>query len=141
MPIAEADSAKHFTEPLIRSDGAEGQLFSFELEKNCGFDAKRIYWIQNVPAGQSRGDHAHKTLQQFIFVVRGSVQVDIRSPNSSQTFALQEGEGGVHLQSGLWRSLHDFSTNAIVMVAASQAFDEGDYIRDWEQYCLWFDAR
>jgi mannose-6-phosphate isomerase-like protein (cupin superfamily) len=114
-----------------------GQLFSLEVARDLGFVAKRFYWITGVPIGAARGNHAHKSLSQFMFMVSGSAVVELKTPHWEKRFKLEAGKKGLFVPPGFWRVISGFSSNAVLGVLASEAYDETDYLRNWEDYVRW----
>lgn len=115
-----------------------GSLYSLDIVGELGFAAERFYWIKDVPEGGSRGQHAHKKLRQFLFLLVGSAVVELSTPNWNEKYSLSANETGLFVPPGYWRVMSDFSDGAVMCVLASDAFDESDYIRDWSNYELWF---
>ncbi len=112
----------------------EGQLSFFEGEHNFPFPIKRIYYIHHVPAGARRGAHAHKTLMQMLFCPYGSVTVVLNNGETEEKVLLDNPGKGIVLYPGLWRDIIWNIADSVLCVAASQYYDEGDYIRDYEDY-------
>ena len=103
------------------------------------FQVKRIYTIENVPGGESRGFHAHKSLKQIFCMIQGQMEIALSTPDFSQTFQLSKVKDSVlHIEPGYWRVLNHFSSDAICLVLASEKYDESDYFRSYEDYSLWF---
>lgn len=98
------------------------------------FDVKRVYYLYDVPGGESRGGHAHKALFQLVVAVSGSFTVTLDDGTDKKTFALNRPYQGLLVVPGIWRTLDDFSSGAVCLVLASEKYDEGDYIRDYEEF-------
>ena len=114
---------------------ASGNLRILDLP----FLVKRIYTIENVPKGESRGFHAQKTLKQRFCMIQGEMEIDLSTPSFSQTFQLSKAKSSVlYIEPGYWRELYNFSSNAICLVLASEIYDESDYFRSYEDYSQWF---
>lgn len=111
-----------------------GNLTVAEGLTNVPFDVKRVYWVYDVPAGESRGGHAHKECRELIIAVSGSFTVTIDNGHETETFHLNHPWQGLLVETGVWRTLDDFSSGAVCLVLASQGFDESDYIRDYSEY-------
>jgi dTDP-4-dehydrorhamnose 3,5-epimerase-like enzyme len=101
------------------------------------FYPKRIYWIYSVTTGQFRGNHAHKKLKQFFWLVQGSVRIDLSNRSEVKSIFMRANSELLVVNPGLWRKLYDFSSDAIVMVGADSKYDPDDYIRDWDEYLDW----
>ena len=111
-----------------------GNLSFFESSNHIPFEIKRTYWIYDVPGGETRGGHAYKELQEIVIALSGSFDVHVESRNGVEVFQLNRSYNALYLPPGTWRSLQNFSTNAVCLVAASAAYDESDYIRDYQQF-------
>jgi dTDP-4-dehydrorhamnose 3,5-epimerase-like enzyme len=111
-----------------------GNLSFFESSNHVPFEIKRTYWIYDVPGGETRGGHAYKELQEIVIALSGSFDVHVESSNGVEVFSLNRSYNALYLPPGTWRSLQNFSTNAVCLVAASAAYDENDYIRDYQQF-------
>ena len=98
------------------------------------FDVKRVYYLYDVPGGESRGGHAHKALFQLIVAVSGSFSVTLDDGTDKKIFALNRPYQGLLVVPGIWRTLDDFSSGAVCLVLASEKYDEADYIRDYEEF-------
>ncbi len=114
-----------------------GILGVAEVSKHIGFPVHRIYYIRDVPAGQSRGAHGHKSLRQCFLCLRGSVTLSLTKGGRTQSIVLERPSQGVVVPAGCWRDLSDFSDDSVVMVLASDEYDEGDYIRDYSAFAEW----
>lgn len=98
------------------------------------FDIERIYYLYDVPGGESRGGHAHKALQQIIVSVMGAFDVVLDDGNERRRVHLDRAYYGLHVQGMIWRELENFSSGGICLVLASLPYDENDYIRDYDTY-------
>ena len=98
------------------------------------FDVKRVYYLYDVPGGESRGAHAHKELSQLIVAASGSFRVILDDGRAKRTFFLNRPYQGLYLKPGIWRDLDDFSSGAVCMVLASEKYDPDDYIRDYDEF-------
>jgi len=111
-----------------------GNITVFENGKNTPFNVKRIYYLYDVPGGESRGGHAHYELEQFIVAASGSFDVILDDGNNKKTVTLNRPNLAFHIVPGLWRELNNFSSGSICMVLASDKYDEADYIRNYEDF-------
>jgi hypothetical protein len=111
-----------------------GNLSFFENGSQIPFEIKRNYWIYDVPGGETRGGHAYKTLQEIVIALSGSFDVHVENNDGVEIFSLNRSYNALYLPSGTWRSLQNFSTNAVCLVAASAVYNESDYIRDYQQF-------
>lgn len=112
----------------------KGNLTVVENGKTLPFDVKRVYYLYDVPGGESRGSHAHKDLSQFIVAASGSFKVTLDDGNCKRTFMLNRPYQGLYVKPGMWRDLDDFSSGAVCMVLASDVYLKEDYIRDYEEF-------
>lgn len=101
------------------------------------FEPKRIYWLNGVQSGQSRGHHAHKELRQYFVVIEGSVDIILSDGNIESFYTLRADGNGILLAPGLWREIKNFSENAVLLVICDQPYTEGDYIREFDEYLYW----
>ncbi len=113
---------------------ANGNLTVVESNLSAPFDIKRVYYLYDVPAGEERGGHAHKQLQQFIVAVSGSFDVVIDDGNERRTISLNRPFKGLHIRPGIWREIENFSSGAVCLVLASEHYDESDYIRQYNNF-------
>ncbi len=112
----------------------KGNLTVFENGITLPFDVKRVYYIYDVPGGESRGAHAHKELSQLIVAASGSFTVTLDDGNTKRSFFLNRPYQGLYVKPGLWRNLDDFSSGAVCMVLASDIYMADDYIRDYDEF-------
>lgn len=111
-----------------------GNLSFFENENQIPFRIKRSYWIYDVPGGQVRGGHAFKESQEFIIALSGSFDVVLHNGVSEKRINLNRSYYGVYVPKLLWRSLENFSTNALALIVSSVAYRASDYIRDFKDF-------
>ena len=98
------------------------------------FDIRRVYYIYDVPGGESRGEHAHRALDEVIVAASGSFSVTIDDGTRRREVFLNRPYVGLLVPPGIWDHLHDFSSGAVVMVLSSGYFDESNYIRDYKDF-------
>ncbi len=111
-----------------------GNLSFIEEENQIPFKIARTYWIYDVPGGEVRGAHAYKTLQEFIVALSGSFDVVLHDGKQEHRFHLNRSYYGLYVPKMYWRSMENFSTNSVAIVLADKAYDEKEYIRDWDEY-------
>lgn len=111
-----------------------GNLTVAEELKHVPFDIKRAYWVYDVPGGESRGGHAHKRLRQLIVALSGSFHVTLDNGHERKTYLLNHPWEGLYVETGIWRTLDDFSSGAVCMVLASEPYDEDDYIYEYDDF-------
>lgn len=112
----------------------KGNITVVENNKEVPFDVKRIYYLYDVPGGETRGGHAHKDLRQLIIAASGSFTVTLNDGNVKRTFLLNRPYQGLLVVPGIWRELDDFSSGSVCLVLASHNYSENDYIRDYDDF-------
>jgi len=117
----------------------KGNLTVVENGETLPFDVKRVYYLYDVPGGESRGSHAHKDLEQLIVAASGSFTVTLSDGINKRSFFLNRPYQGLYVRSGLWRELEDFSSGAVCMVLASEIYCADDYIRDYDDFLRYRD--
>ena len=111
-----------------------GKLVTIEELKDISFPIRRVYYIYDLKPEDTRGHHAHKTLQQLLIATSGSVDVIMDDGTNKQTFHLNKSWKGLLIPPGLWRDLEIFSGGAVLMCLASEKYDAADYIRDYQEF-------
>lgn len=119
---------------LPKFEDARGNLSFIEEDAHIPFQIKRTYWIYDVPGGQERGGHAFREQQELIVALSGSFDVVVDDGSSIKTFSLNRSYYGLYIPAGLWRTMVNFSTNALAMVVSSTSYSENDYIRDYNDF-------
>lgn len=117
-----------------------GNLTVAENGKDIPFNVSRVYWVYDVPSGESRGGHAHKHCREFIIAVSGSFTVTLDNGKDKKTFLLNHPYQGLFVDTNVWRTLDDFSSGAVCLVLAEDPFDEDDYIREYQDYLDYISA-
>lgn len=99
------------------------------------FSIERVYYLYDVPSDSYRGGHAHKELQQLLIAISGSFDVVLRDQDGNRkTITLKKPNKGLLIPNMIWRELEEFSSGAICLVIASQAYSEEDYIYNLEEF-------
>ena len=111
-----------------------GNLTFFENSKQIPFEIARVYWIYDVPGGETRGSHAYKEQQEFIVALSGSLDVVLHNGNEELKFSLNRSYYGLYIPKMYWRRLENFSTNSLALNVSDRAYDAMDYIRDFEEF-------
>ena len=113
-----------------------GQLVALEIgkEHNVPFDIKRIYYIYRTEIGVSRGFHAHKQLKQVAICVSGRCRMVLDDGHDRESVIMQCPTKGLLIRDMIWREMHDFSDDCVLLVLASEHYDESDYIRDYDNF-------
>lgn len=112
----------------------KGNLSVVQNGSTIPFDVKRVYYLYDVPGGESRGSHAHRELSQLIIAASGSFRVTLDDGNVKRSFTLNRPYQGLYVKPGIWRDLDDFSSGAVCLVLASEAYKREDYIRDYQEF-------
>lgn len=111
-----------------------GNLTVAESMKQVPFEVRRVYWTYDVPSGESRGGHAHKQCLEIIIAISGSFTVTLDNGKEKQAFHLNHPWQGLLVETGVWRTLDDFSSGAVCLVLASDPYDESDYIYEYDEF-------
>lgn len=111
-----------------------GNLTVAESATGVPFDVQRVYWTYDVPAGESRGGHAHRRCEEMIIAAGGSFSVTLDDGDDKKTFFLNHPYQALYVGKGIWRTLDDFSSGSVCLVLASEPFEEEDYIRHYDEY-------
>lgn len=119
---------------LGKHHGVAGNITVAENGKTLEFDTKRVFFIYDIPAGVSRGGHAHKTLRELIVATSGSFEVRVRDGEQEACFLLNHPAKALLLPEGVWEELGNFSSGAVALVLASTPFQPEDYIRDYDEF-------
>ena len=121
---------------FIPHGDARGQLIAIEsLSDQIPFEVKRVYYIYDTTPGTIRGRHAHKVLKQVLICVSGACTIECEMPDGNKTeHRLDWPDRGLLIDGLVWRNMKDFSKDAVLVVLASEHYDETDYIRDYDQF-------
>jgi dTDP-4-dehydrorhamnose 3,5-epimerase-like enzyme len=119
---------------LPKISDQRGNLTFIEGGQHIPFDIKRVYYLYDVPGGSERGAHGHKHLEQFMVAMSGSFDVTLDDGNTKRKYHLNRSYYGLYIPPMMWRELDNFSTGAVSMVLASEVYDEGDYMRDYDEF-------
>ena len=106
-------------------------LVALEENKEIPFKIKRVYYIYDTKKEVRRGLHAHKSLEQILICVHGSCMITLDNGNEKGTVLLDNPYEGIYVPNNMWREMHDFSEDAVLLVLASDFYREEDYIRDY----------
>ena len=119
---------------LPKIKNRNGNITFIENNIEIPFDTKRIFYLYDIPGGESRGAHAHKECHQFLVAASGSFEVQLDDGKVKKTVLLNQPFRGLHIPPGIWASEVNFSSGAICLVMASHIYDESDYIRDYKEF-------
>lgn len=122
--------------PFSKFKNDLGTLVPVEAEKDIPFSIRRVYYITGVPQDAHRGFHSHRKLEQVLICLHGSVRIKVKTPHEEQIVLLDDPTKGLYIGHMIWREMFDFSNDAVLMVLASEHYDEADYIRDYGQYMM-----
>jgi uncharacterized RmlC-like cupin family protein len=98
------------------------------------FSIKRIFYLYDIPGGESRGAHAHRECHQFLIAASGSFEVLLEDGTTKRHVQLNRANFGLHIPPGIWASEVNFSSGSICLVLASHLYNEHDYIRSFSDY-------
>ncbi len=111
-----------------------GDLISLEAHKNVPFAIQRVYYIFNTQAGVRRGFHAHKKLEQVLVCVSGSCKILLNDGKKQETVELITPGVGLFIGAMVWHEMYDFSDDCVLMVLASDYYEEEDYVRKYDHF-------
>lgn len=115
---------------LPRARDERGSLTFIESHRQVPFAMQRVYYLYDVPSGESRGGHAHRALHQMLVALSGSLDIELDDGLLRRRFTLDSPDQGLLVVPMIWRELSDFSPGAVCMVLASEPYDPEDYIHD-----------
>ena len=119
---------------LPRVKSRLGNITPVENNKEIPFDIKRVFFLYDIPAGESRGAHAHIDCHQFLISASGSFDVKLDDGKERRIVQLNQPYKGLHIPPGIWASEINFSSGAICLVLASHFYDEQDYLRNYDDF-------
>lgn len=111
-----------------------GQLVSFEEFNDIPFRIKRVYFMYDTVPDMVRGKHAHKNLQQILVCIHGSCKIKLDNGRETKIVPLEKPYEGLYVANDIWREMYDFSPDAVLVVFASEVYDESDYIRNYDEF-------
>lgn len=131
-PMTRLADSKLIKTPVIQD--TRGNLSFIENGINIPFEAKRIYYLFDVPSGAVRTGHAHQKCKHIIFALSGSFDVVLDDGFDNQRIQLNRAHNGLYLPEMMWRELDNFSSGTVCLVLASEHYDATDYIRSYDQF-------
>lgn len=111
-----------------------GNLSFVEQNNHIPFEIKRTYWIYDVPGGEDRGGHAFRENQEFVVALSGAFDVVVDDGQEKKSFCLNRSYYGLYIPKGLWRTMENFSTNAVALEFGSVYYSAEDYVRDYNEF-------
>lgn len=111
-----------------------GRLVALEEFKDIPFEIKRVYYMYETKEGVHRGFHAHKNLEQILICIHGSCDVLLDNGTEKKVISLERPYEGLYVPNNMWREMYNFSSDAVLMVLASEYYNEEDYIRDYDKF-------
>lgn len=111
-----------------------GNITAVENLKNIPFETKRIYYLYDIPGGESRGGHGHKEMESLIIALSGSFDVTVDDGINKKTIQLNRPYLGLNVKPGMWRDISNFSSGSVLLVLASHLYSEQDYIRTYSEF-------
>jgi dTDP-4-dehydrorhamnose 3,5-epimerase-like enzyme len=112
----------------------EGFLCFAEGNNHLPFSVKRFYYIADVVEGAKRGFHAHHETRQVLFCIKGSITIVLDNGQEREKVILDQSNKGIFLDKMMWHEMEDFTEDTVLLVAASEYYDEKDYIRDYKKF-------
>lgn len=111
-----------------------GHLTPIEGKYDIPYEIKRIFYIYGVPNGNTRGHHAHRKTYQTLICIHGSLKVKVTTPELEKVYILDSADKGLMIGPMVWGEQFDYTEDAVLLVLASDYFDEDDYIRNYDIY-------
>lgn len=111
-----------------------GQLVALEEFKDIPFKIKRVYYMYDTGCDVTRGYHSHKALEQILICIHGSCKIRLDNGFEKKVVPLEKPYEGLYVANNMWREMFDFSPGAVLLVLASELYDESDYIRDYDEF-------
>lgn len=113
---------------------SRGMLIALESNKEIPFEIKRVYYMYDTIKNVRRGYHAHKKLKQILICIHGSCKIHLDDGRNTIEVVLDKPYEGLYIDNDIWREMYDFTSDAVLMVLASELYDESDYIRDYNDF-------
>ena len=118
-----------------------GKLVPIEGNDSVPFDIKRVYYIYEVNQEKRRGFHSHKDLEQVLICVHGSVKILVKTPEEEKIVLLDDPSKGLYIGPDIWREMYDFENDGVLLVLASNHYNEKDYIREYDDYVEYYNKK
>ncbi|MHA8076059.1 sugar 3,4-ketoisomerase [Aquirufa sp. TARAVU-A1A] len=110
-----------------------GNISFLNNDGHLPFQIQRVFYLYDIPGGESRGAHAHKNCHQFLVAASGSFDVLVNDGVEQKVFQLNRSNVGLYIPPGIWASEINFSSGSVCLVLASDLYDASDYIRDYNE--------
>lgn len=111
-----------------------GSLVALEANKTIPFKIKRVYYIFGTKENVTRGLHAHKALKQVMLCISGRCKVTLDDGSIRESTILSSATKGLLIEGLIWREMCDFSPDCVLLVIASELYDENDYVRNYQDF-------
>ena len=132
----------HVVKYVFQQHGDErGMLVALEEMRDIPFEIKRVYYMYDTKENVRRGFHAHKSLEQILICIHGSCKILLDNGEEKKIVSLEKPYEGLYIANDIWREMYDFSSDAVLMVLASDFYREEDYIRDYEEFLKGLEKR
>lgn len=118
-----------------------GNISPIENQKHLPFDVKRVFYLYDIPGGESRGAHAHKECYQFLIAASGSFEVLLDDGVAKRQVFLNRPYQGLLIHPGIWASELNFSSGSVCLVLASHSYNPDDYIRNYDEFLTYRKAQ
>lgn len=119
---------------LPKINNRAGNITLVENGLHLPFDVKRVFYLYDIPSGESRGAHAHKECHQFLVAASGSFEVLLDDSKTKRQVHLNQPHIGLHIPPGIWASEMNFSSGSICLVLVSHPYDKDDYLRSYHEF-------
>jgi len=119
---------------LPKVSDTRGNLTFVQSGGPVPFEVRRVFYLYDVPGGESRGGHAHARLEQFVIAASGSFDVVLNRAGEKKRFTLRRADYGLYVPPMSWQELENFSSGSVCLVLASEPYAESDYYRDYSSY-------
>lgn len=134
MPTEQGRSGAPYLFDLPTFEDERGRLTVAEAGEAVPFDIERIYYLYDVPADETRGEHAHRELEQLVVATSGALDVTLEGAYGREQFRLESPDRGLYVPAMSWRELSNFTTDATCLVVASHPYDPDDYVHDLQAF-------
>ena len=111
-----------------------GMLVALEEFNDIPFEIKRVYYMYDTKEGVRHGPHVHLFLEQILICFHGSCKILLDNGKEKKIVSLERPYEGLYVANNMWREMFDFSPDAVLMVLASEVYNEEDYIRDYNEF-------